>query len=44
MILRAYATIGGERVLYQEGRLTALRTPGDLIARRPGGRICRPAR
>ncbi len=37
MILRAYATIGGERVLYQEGRLTALRTPGDLMARRPGG-------
>ncbi|MGE7414501.1 DUF2848 domain-containing protein [Methylobacterium tarhaniae] len=37
LILRSYATIDGERVLYQEGRLTALRTPGDLLARRPGG-------
>ena len=37
LVLRAYATIGGERVLYQEGLLTALRTPGDLLARRPGG-------
>lgn len=37
LILRAHATIDGERVLYQEGRLTALRTPGDLLARRPGG-------
>lgn len=37
LILRSYATIDGARLLYQEGRLTALRTPGDLMARRPGG-------
>ncbi|KMO36091.1 hypothetical protein VQ03_21165 [Methylobacterium tarhaniae] len=37
LIVRSYATIDGERMLYQEGRLTALRTPGDLLARRPGG-------
>ena len=37
--LRAYATIGGERVLYQEGTLAALRTPTDLIARLPGGAL-----
>jgi hypothetical protein len=37
LVLRAHATIDGERVLYQEGRLTALRTPSDLLARRPGG-------
>jgi hypothetical protein len=35
--LRAYATIEGERVLYQDGTLAALRTPSDLIARLPGG-------
>jgi hypothetical protein len=32
--LRSWATINGERVLYQEGQLAALRTPRDLIARR----------
>ena len=37
MILRAYATIAGERVLYQEGALSALRTPADLIERRGAG-------
>ena len=37
--LRAYATIGGERVLYQDGTLAALRTPPDLIARLPGGAL-----
>ncbi|GJD51897.1 hypothetical protein OPKNFCMD_4656 [Methylobacterium crusticola] len=37
LILRAHAVIDGERVLYQEGRLSALRTPGDLMARRPDG-------
>ncbi|NNM74037.1 DUF2848 domain-containing protein [Enterovirga aerilata] len=37
--LRAYATIEGERVLYQEGTLAALRTPSDLIARLPGGKL-----
>jgi Protein of unknown function (DUF2848) len=37
LVLRAWATIGRERVLYQEGALTALRLPSDLIARRPDG-------
>lgn len=32
IILRSYATIGGERVLYQEGTLSAMLPPGDLIA------------
>jgi hypothetical protein len=36
LTLRSWATIDGERVLYQEGQLAALRTPGDLIARRDG--------
>lgn len=35
--MRAHAVIGGERVLYQEGKLAALRPPADLMARRPGG-------
>lgn len=33
MVLRAHATIGGERVLYQEGALALMRTPDDLIQR-----------
>jgi hypothetical protein len=37
IMMRAYATIDGERVLYQEGALSGLRTPADLIDRRPGG-------
>ena len=36
LVLRAYATIGGERVLYQEGRLSGMLAPADLIARRYG--------
>jgi hypothetical protein len=32
IILRAHATIGGARVLYQEGTLDAMLPPGDLIA------------
>src|SRR5215813_320185 len=32
IILRSFATIAGERVLYQEGTLAALLPPGDLIA------------
>jgi len=31
--LRAYATIDGRRVIYQEGTLANMRTPTDLIAR-----------
>lgn len=37
LILRAYATIEGRRVLYQEGKLAAMRTPGDLMRRYLGG-------
>jgi Protein of unknown function (DUF2848) len=37
LVLRAWATINGERVLYQEGQLAALRTPRDVIARYPAG-------
>ena len=36
LMLRAYATIGGERVLYQEGALSGMLAPADLIARRYG--------
>ncbi|HEX8665567.1 MAG TPA: DUF2848 domain-containing protein [Beijerinckiaceae bacterium] len=39
LMLRAWATIGGERVLYQEGALAGLRTPADLMGRRPEGRL-----
>ena len=37
LVLRAWATIEGERLIYQEGALAALRTPADLIGRRPDG-------
>ncbi len=33
LVLRAYATIGGERTLYQEGSLALMRTPEDLMQR-----------
>ncbi|CAL80663.1 conserved hypothetical protein; putative alcohol dehydrogenase class III [Bradyrhizobium sp. ORS 278] len=36
LMLRAYATIDGERVLYQEGALSGMLAPGDLVARRYG--------
>jgi len=36
LTLRAYATINGERVLYQEGALSGMLAPADLIARRYG--------
>ncbi|WP_316226805.1 DUF2848 domain-containing protein [Bradyrhizobium sp. SZCCHNS3052] len=36
LMLRAYATIDGERVLYQEGALSGMLAPFDLIARRYG--------
>ncbi|MGY3448847.1 DUF2848 domain-containing protein [Bradyrhizobium sp. USDA 4353] len=36
LMLRAYATIDGERVLYQEGALSGMLPPSDLIARRYG--------
>jgi hypothetical protein len=37
LILRAFATIGGQRVLYQEGPLAAIRKPDDLMRRYLGG-------
>jgi hypothetical protein len=33
IVIRAFATINGERTLYQEGTLAAMRTPADLVAR-----------
>lgn len=33
LVLRSFATIGGERVLYQEGALSAMLPPGELIAK-----------
>jgi len=39
LIVRAWATLAGERVLYQEGSVTAMRHPGellDLFAQRTG--------
>lgn len=36
LILRAFATIDGARVLYQEGALAKMRPPADLIARSGG--------
>ncbi|HEV7259200.1 MAG TPA: DUF2848 domain-containing protein [Bosea sp. (in: a-proteobacteria)] len=35
--MRAFAVIDGQRVLYQEGTLASLRTPRDLLSRRPDG-------
>jgi hypothetical protein len=32
IVLRSFATIGGERVLYQEGTMAGMLPPGDLIA------------
>ncbi len=37
LILRAHVTTGGTRRLYQEGALTAMRAPEDLIALYTGG-------
>ena len=33
LVLRAHATIRGERILYQEGSLALMRTPDDLMQR-----------
>ncbi len=37
--LKAWATIDGERVLYQEGTLTAVRSPRDILAARGGSAL-----
>lgn len=36
LVLRAHATIDGQRVLYQEGSVAGIRAPGDLIRRYAG--------
>src|SRR3954452_12747147 len=36
IVLRSYATIGGQRELYQEGTLAGMLPPDDLVARRFG--------
>jgi hypothetical protein len=39
LMLRSFATIGGKRVLYQEGPLAAMRAPRDLLARWQDGEL-----
>jgi hypothetical protein len=39
IILRSFATIGGERVLYQEGGLAGMLPPADLVAAGFGGAL-----
>lgn len=41
LMLRSYANIDGEKVLYQQGPVTAMRSPQDLLARfaEAGGRF-----
>ena len=36
LVIRSWATIGGERLLYQDSSISALRTPRDLIRKRAG--------
>jgi len=43
LILRAWAVIDGERVLYQESSVATLRTPRDLIARYTGHETLPPS-
>jgi hypothetical protein len=38
LMLRSYAIEGGKRVLYQEGPVTAMRDPAELIARHTDGK------
>ena len=42
LVIRSWATIGGERLLYQNSSVSALRTPRDLI-RKQGGSDMLPA-
>jgi hypothetical protein len=39
LLLRSFATIAGERVLYQEGPLAAIRSPSDLLPRWQDGEL-----
>ena len=43
LILRSWAVIDGARELYQEGAVSAMRAPDDLIARYTGGAAALPA-
>lgn len=43
LVLRSHAVIDGARVLYQEGKLSALRPPLDLIVKWTGHTILPPA-
>jgi hypothetical protein len=36
LVVRSFATIGGKRVLYQEGQMAALLRPDDIVLRYPG--------
>lgn len=42
LVLRSYATIGGERVLYQNSPVSSLRTPRDLIRKHTGADTLSP--
>jgi hypothetical protein len=42
LAVRSWATIGGERVLYQDSPLSALRTPRDLIQKHSGTSTLQP--
>ncbi|MBS0529865.1 MAG: DUF2848 domain-containing protein, partial [Proteobacteria bacterium] len=42
IVLRSFATIGGARILYQEGRLDGMLPVADLIARGFGGAAMMP--
>jgi len=43
LVVRAHATVEGVRRLYQEGPVSVIRTPADLIARYTGGHPTLPA-
>jgi hypothetical protein len=43
LVLRAWATIDGKRLLYQEGAAAAIRSPQDLLQRCTGGQSLPPA-
>src|ERR1700753_765225 len=43
LVIRSWATIDGERVLYQDSPISALRTPRDLIRKHAGADLLPPA-
>jgi hypothetical protein len=42
LVIRSWATIGGERVLYQDSSISTLRTPRDLIQKHTGADLLPP--